>query len=206
MIIVAQIRAARALLGITQGELAKLANISLGTLNNIERGTQTDPKISTMNAIQGALESAGVEFLDLRSGGIGVRFKMQVKDGKVRTALIIDDNDADRLLYSTWLSSQPGQSYHIIEASNAKDGYEAFVHNAPDVIILDFMMYGKDGFQLLVQMKKAHAEIPPIIFVTAMPSENIKQSVLAMGAKAYLNKNYLTKDTLYSAVNKALEG
>jgi len=206
MILVSQIRAARALLGLTQKDLANLAGVSLGTLNNIERGTQGDPKLSTMKAVQQALEAAGVEFTDERAGGVGVRFsKAAMQGADSRSVLIIDDNDADRLLYATWLSRQPGHRYKIIEAGNAKEGYDAFVNTEPDLILLDFMMYGKDGFQLLVQMKKNHSRVPPIIFVTAMPSDNVKQSVMAMGAKAYLNKNYLNKDTLYSAVDRALE-
>lgn len=205
MISVAQIRAARALLGLTQKDLAELAGISLGTLNNIERGTQGDPKLSTMKAVQRALEAAGVEFTDERSGGVGVRFSRSVTNGaNPLSVLIIDDNDADRLLYASWLSRQNGRQYSITEAGNAKDGYDAFVTTEPDLILLDFMMYGKDGFQLLMQMKKNHSRIPPIIFVTAMPSDNIRQSVLAMGAKDYLNKNHLTKDVLYTAVDKAL--
>src|SRR5690242_4201809 len=51
----AQIRAARALLGWKQAELAAKAGISTNTLNNIERGV-ADPKLSTVNAIRRALE------------------------------------------------------------------------------------------------------------------------------------------------------
>ncbi len=204
MISVAQIRAARALLGLTQKDLAEMAGVSLGTLNNIERGTQGDPKLSTMKAVQKALETAGVEFTDERTGGVGVRFSKVANSASALSVLIIDDNDADRLLYASWLSRQSGKKYSITEAGNAKDGYDAFVTTEPDLILLDFMMYGKDGFQLLMQMKKNHSRVPPIIFVTAMPSDNIRQSVLAMGAKDYLNKNHLTKDVLYTAVDKAL--
>lgn len=70
-----QIRAARALLDITQADLAKLAGISPTGLNNIERGA-SDPKASTLTAIQQALESAGVTFLPAGqaiNGGAGVR-------------------------------------------------------------------------------------------------------------------------------------
>ena len=58
----AQIRAARALLGWTQAELAAKAGISTNALNNIERGA-ADPRLSTVNAIRKALEDAGIEFL-----------------------------------------------------------------------------------------------------------------------------------------------
>jgi predicted transcriptional regulator len=58
----AQIRAARALLGWTQAELAAKAGISATSLNNLERAA-VDPKLSTVNAIRRALENAGIEFL-----------------------------------------------------------------------------------------------------------------------------------------------
>jgi len=48
------------MLGISQKQLAKKAGVAIATLNNIERGVQTDPKISTIKAIQGALEKDGI--------------------------------------------------------------------------------------------------------------------------------------------------
>jgi predicted transcriptional regulator len=62
MITPQQIRGARAMLGMTQGELAQRAGISTTGLNNIERGI-SDPKASTLSAIETALESAGVKFV-----------------------------------------------------------------------------------------------------------------------------------------------
>lgn len=59
MITSAQIRAGRALINAKQSELAKAAGVSLATLNNIERGLG-DPRASTLESIQRALESAGV--------------------------------------------------------------------------------------------------------------------------------------------------
>ena len=99
---------------------------------------------------------------------------------------------------------QPGRKYKIIEAANARDGYEAFVNARPDIIILDFMMYGKDGFQLLVEMKREHTQLPPIIFITAMQDHFIRTDALAMGVNSHLDKAVLTAEALYEAVNKAL--
>lgn len=61
MISIDQIRSARALLGWTQGELAKLSGLSLRALNSIERGLVV-PRIDNLRAIQGAFEKGGVEF------------------------------------------------------------------------------------------------------------------------------------------------
>jgi predicted transcriptional regulator len=77
MISPAQIRAARAMIGWKQTDLASAAGISEMSIKNIERGT-TDPRSSTVQAIQTALEKAGVVFLDEgvnRDGGAGIRLR-----------------------------------------------------------------------------------------------------------------------------------
>lgn len=77
MITPAQIRAARALTGLKQTDLALAADVSEMSIKNIERGV-TDPRASTLRAIQSALEGAGVVFLsagDHRDGGPGVRLR-----------------------------------------------------------------------------------------------------------------------------------
>jgi transcriptional regulator with XRE-family HTH domain len=77
MITAGQIRAARALIGWRQLDLAKKSGVSEITLKNIERG-HTDPRSSTLARIQQAFEHAGVVFLDpgdVRDGGEGIRLK-----------------------------------------------------------------------------------------------------------------------------------
>jgi len=79
-----QIRAARALLGWKQTDLAAAAKISIVALKNLELGL-TDPRSSTINAIQAAFAKAGVIFLedgDVRDGGSGVRLKSHKREGK----------------------------------------------------------------------------------------------------------------------------
>ena len=77
MITAGQIRAARALIGWKQTDLAKASGVSEISIKNIERGA-TDPRSSTLGALQQAFEKAGVIFLesgDIRDGGAGVRLK-----------------------------------------------------------------------------------------------------------------------------------
>ena len=74
MIIPAQIKAARALLGVTQAQLAEMAGISKTALVNIEAGS-SDPKSSTLDRIQTALENLGAVFIPKNGGGAGVRMK-----------------------------------------------------------------------------------------------------------------------------------
>ena len=77
MITAGQIRAARALIGWKQTDLAKSSGVSEISIKNIERGV-TDPRYKTLEAIQKAFEKGGVVFLepgDMRDGGAGVRLK-----------------------------------------------------------------------------------------------------------------------------------
>jgi predicted transcriptional regulator len=70
MITPAQIRAARALLGWKQVDLAKAAGLSALAVKGAEGG-RTDPRTSTLNAIERAIEEAGVKFLDAGDASTG---------------------------------------------------------------------------------------------------------------------------------------
>lgn len=72
MISIGQIRAARALLDWTQGELAKRSGLSLRALNSIERGLSV-PRLDNLRFIQEALEKENIEF----SENDGVRRKTE---------------------------------------------------------------------------------------------------------------------------------
>jgi predicted transcriptional regulator len=75
MISARQIRAARALLGWSQQDLADRAIISVNALRRLE-GEQVDPRLSTIAAVKTALESAGVDFLSASGAhGEGVRLR-----------------------------------------------------------------------------------------------------------------------------------
>lgn len=72
-----QIRAARALLAWKQTDLAERSGVSEISIKNIERGA-TDPRASTLRAIQDAFTEAGVIFMErgqTPDGGPGVRLK-----------------------------------------------------------------------------------------------------------------------------------
>lgn len=69
-----QVRAARALLGISREELAARAKVSVRTVNNIENG-DTRPIRSTLEAVMSVLIAEGIRFVpedDDLSGGRGV--------------------------------------------------------------------------------------------------------------------------------------
>ena len=70
-----QLRAARALTGLCQAEVAEAAAISIPTLKRAEAGGPIKVAEDTIDAIAKALEKAGVEFIAENGGGAGVRLK-----------------------------------------------------------------------------------------------------------------------------------
>jgi transcriptional regulator with XRE-family HTH domain len=71
-----QIKAARALLGWSQEELAGAANVSIPTIKRLEAGEgPLGGRSETGDKIRKALQAAGVEFIDENGGGAGVRLR-----------------------------------------------------------------------------------------------------------------------------------
>lgn len=70
----AQCKAARALLGIEQSEVADAAGIARATVVDFEKGLRV-PRSKTLEGIRTALEAAGVEFIPENGGGAGVRLR-----------------------------------------------------------------------------------------------------------------------------------
>ena len=70
----AQCRAARALLGLTQPQLARAANLGLSTVVDFEKGRRVVSDDVT-NALKNALEKLDIEFIEENGGGVGVRLR-----------------------------------------------------------------------------------------------------------------------------------
>lgn len=76
MLQTSQIRAARALLGWRQDQLAKAAKIGLATIARIEQGEATvQGNVGTIVKIQKALEAKGITFVEDQDGTFGVLLK-----------------------------------------------------------------------------------------------------------------------------------
>jgi transcriptional regulator with XRE-family HTH domain len=70
-----QIRAARALIGWSQTDVATAAGLSVPTVKRAEADDGIRVSEDAMLAIANALRKAGVEFIDENGGGAGVRFR-----------------------------------------------------------------------------------------------------------------------------------
>ena len=70
-----QLRAARALLGLSQPEVADAAKVSSMTVKRAEGSGKPAASSDAVAAIRAALESAGVIFIEENGGGPGVRLR-----------------------------------------------------------------------------------------------------------------------------------
>ncbi|MCY1705857.1 helix-turn-helix domain-containing protein [Pannonibacter sp. SL95] len=78
----AQMRAARALLGLSQGDLAARTALSLPTIKRMETLGIDRSTAANVEAVKRAFEAAGVEFLAAdASGGVGVRLRRDAVEG-----------------------------------------------------------------------------------------------------------------------------
>jgi predicted transcriptional regulator len=78
-----QLRAARALLGMEQIDLAKRARVAVGTIRRMESfAGEVGSRTETLSKVQAALERAGIEFLG--EGRPGVRLRGQPASGHGR--------------------------------------------------------------------------------------------------------------------------
>lgn len=87
---------------------------------------------------------------------------------------------ADSLLY---------KGYQVTHFRNAKDAFESFMTQKPDIIILDIMLHESDGFILAAQIRAANASIP-IIFVTARTQTQDVLYGFELGANDYIRKPF----------------
>jgi predicted transcriptional regulator len=78
-----QIKAARALLGWSQSELARRSGISEPTIARLESvGGQLGGRDETVRKIRSALENSGIEFIEENGGGPGVRLRKRRLKGE----------------------------------------------------------------------------------------------------------------------------
>ena len=110
--------------------------------------------------------------------------------------LIVDDDDRIRNLLKDYLSEN---SYIVSSAENAEQAKEILGFFKFDIIILDVMMPGQDGYELTKEIKKK-IKIP-IILLTAKGEVENRIKGLELGADDYISKPFEPKELLLRIKN-----
>lgn len=99
------------------------------------------------------------------------------------------------------LLREPGFTVRV--AANGAAGVDAFRERRPDLVLLDVMMPGMDGYAVCEAMRSADRETP-IVFLSALDAEDDQIRGLAAGADDYVSKT-ASPALLEARIRKALE-
>jgi two-component system sensor histidine kinase/response regulator len=108
--------------------------------------------------------------------------------------LVVDDQAANLRAVSTLLTRY---GYEVLTASAGEAALELALAHVPDLLLLDMMMPGMDGFELLAQIKQ-HPELTrlPAVFLTAAQDRELLLRAFAAGAVDYVTKPFMPEELL----------
>ena len=104
----------------------------------------------------------------------------QVKIMPRQTVLVVDDESSIRDMLAISLDAA---GYNVLQAENAQKAHALVIDKYPDLVLLDWMMPGTSGLELLRRLKRDElTDHIPVILLTARAEESNKISGLDSGA------------------------
>jgi len=118
--------------------------------------------------------------------------------------LIVEDDKFLRELISQKLSKQ--DEFEVVEAIDGEKGLKKIEEEKPDLILLDLILPGIDGFEVLSKAKDnpETSSIPVIILSNLGQKDEIERG-LKLGANDYLVKAHFTLGEIIEKVQEVLE-
>ncbi|MCZ2103984.1 MAG: response regulator [Comamonadaceae bacterium] len=104
----------------------------------------------------------------------------------IKKVLVVDDSKTELMFLSDLLSRQGMQ---VRTAENADEAYRRMAEDRPDLILMDVVMPGRNGFQLTraITRDPQYAGIP-IIMCTSKDQETDRVWGMRQGARGYITK------------------
>jgi len=119
---------------------------------------------------------------------------------KKQKILMVED---DRFLRKIYRDKLTRAGFEFTEATNGEEGINKTLSEKPDLILLDLMLPRKNGFDVLMDIKrKKETKGIPVIILSNLGQEGDVKKGLALGAESYLVK---TEINLSEVVDKARE-
>ena len=97
--------------------------------------------------------------------------------------LLVEDDASIRLLTKTRLKNQ----YEILEASDGEEALEVLDHQHVDLMLVDILMPGMDGFTFVKEVRDS-GDLTPVMMLTAMDGFDYKKKGFSLGIDDYLTK------------------
>jgi CheY-like chemotaxis protein len=117
------------------------------------------------------------------------------------TILIVEDNEANRLLASAVLERD---GFSVEMAGNSQEALEMLLEQKPDLILMDVQLPGVDGLSLTRRLKQDERTAAiPVVALTALAMMGDKERTLEAGCAGYISKPINTR-TFAAEVRKYL--
>ena len=102
--------------------------------------------------------------------------------------LVVDDSATEMMLITTTLKAE---GYAIVTASDGEEAIQRLGSEQPDLVVMDVVMPGKNGFQLCRQIRNdARWGTLPVILLTSKDGEADKFWGMKQGASEYMTKPF----------------
>lgn len=106
-----------------------------------------------------------------------------------RRILVVDDEANIRRIVASYLRVE---GFEVIEAADGRAALSAFDRSSPDLVILDVMMPGGDGIDVLRELRRRSDVY--VIMLTARAEETDRVIGLSVGADDYITKPFGAKE------------
>ena len=104
---------------------------------------------------------------------------------RLKKILVVDDDPADRTLLRKIL----GKSYIVIEADGGEEAIDLACREEPDLVLLDIMMPGVDGYSACHRIKRDPRTAGiPVVMLTGLNHQLNMRLAEELKADGYLNK------------------
>ncbi|MFN3242343.1 MAG: response regulator transcription factor [Planctomycetota bacterium] len=109
-----------------------------------------------------------------------------------KTVLVVEDDPAIR---RGLVDALQFAGYTVLACEDGDDGMQTALGAELDLIVLDVMLPGRDGFEILAEVRRARPQLP-VILVTARGAEQDRVHGLKTGADDYVVKPFSSKELL----------
>jgi diguanylate cyclase (GGDEF)-like protein len=117
--------------------------------------------------------------------------------------LIVEDNLVDRIEYARKLKKDFPLNYSLLESETGQQGIKRCIKEAPDCILLDYMLPDMNGLEFLSILNKI-GFLGPVIMLTGQDDESVALDAMKRGAHDYIVKGKLDSELLCDAIQNAV--
>ncbi len=114
------------------------------------------------------------------------------------TILLVDDNEANMMLLHELLEFE----YDVIPALEGEFALQVAAEDRPNLILLDLIMPGMDGFEVCKRLKEnPHTSAIPVVFLTGMTDDETLEKAYDLGASDFIYKP-IDPEKLFTCIRK----